>query len=547
MLHFDDPSFSSCQLLLRMQSVQRDAEQPAQPDCPVLTCSTPPQLSDEDRADCLRSTMTPPSSLYLSPDLCWHAVCEPEEADDDPSHCPDPVSPALPYWSLPSSDALTAALTPLRSPGCADEALDDSSSRPHAHNQPQLSPQRLSQPLSAHEARSDGDDDGSPLSSSAALVGFSPSLYPVSSRPFSAAASRLHSQQAGDEQAATSSVGSSRVEKRGRSGALQGLSSAERTQRKRRRHREFDAQRRQREQAVVQTLRLLTQEPLSAASGSLQQSAELSLDDGDAEDTEADARDQRRACGHECSSRDKVSVLERAARRMQDMKKLIAELAELCRGEQVTSRALFCQLQAATQRRSLPASASSSSRAGRVSPSASSQLADFRTASQSLYSSFFLSATVGMYYILAQTGTVLDVNSRCLDITGWKREHVVDRLLTAPYHWIMAQGESSDVSESELSRLDQTRYLVQGSDGRMVPAQGKGQYGRTIRLQRELYQGLHSQVTLVWRCQLRDRRLHDVTVSQWVGSVMDVDDGQGDSTQRPAYVVGLIQQIQCVE
>jgi hypothetical protein len=299
---------------------------------------------------------------------------------------------------------------------------------------------------------------------------------------------------------------------------------------------------------VIRRLQLLTDEPLTASSGKPQQSAELSLNNDRPEDEQDDARDEGRAVRHEASEKDKVSILERTAHQMEHMRKLIGELAVMCREEQVTSRALFCQLQAATSRPMIPAStASSSSCAVSVSASTFSQLADFHTASQSLYSSFCLSATVGMYYILAQTGTMLDLNSRCLDLTGWKREHVVDRLLTAPYHWIMMHGQSSDVMKQEVTRLDQTRYLVQDSEGHMVPAQGKGQYDRTIRLQRELYEGLHSQVTLVWRCQLRDRKLHDVTVSQWIGSMMDVDDGNGGKMQRPAYVVGLIKSIQCVD
>ena len=332
--------------------------------------------------------------------------------------------------------------------------------------------------------------------------------------------------------------------KRRRQRAPAGLSAEQRAQLRRRQHRNIDAQRRQREQTAIQRLEQLIDEPLTHLLGNKRRGVEADFIDGGAEEEEGEGQDNR-DYGEDVTRKGKASILERTAHQMEEMRRRISELTELYKGEQTTNRQLFSHLQTSNSRSTFSASTPSSTSSTAVLPAPLSGMVNYHMATQSIYSSSFLSASVGMYYILAQTGVMLDLNSRCLEMTGWKREHVVNRLLTAPYHWIM-MPESKDVKD-EVAKLDGTRYLVEDTEGKVAAVKGQRQYDKTVRLQKELYRGEQSQVTLVWRVLLRNRRLHEVTVSQWIGSTMDVDDGKGGVTQRPLYVVGLVKKIQCMD
>ena len=340
--------------------------------------------------------------------------------------------------------------------------------------------------------------------------------------------------------AATSS--SAPVRKRRRQRGPAGLSAEERADLKRRQHRDIDTQRRHREQAAVRKLQqLIRDKALTSLPEYNQLEGRLDVNEEEEEEDVGTERETYTEEGGETSRKDKVSILEQSAQQIQRMRQLIDHLAEKCRGEQITNRQLFIDLQAANNRLSTSSPSSSSSA---LTPTYS-RIVDYHEANQSVYSSFFLSASVGLYHVLAQSGKVVDLNNRCLELTGWRREFVIDRLLTAPYHLIVK--ESSQIQREEMTQLDESRYLMEGSDGRAEFVRSEKQYDRTIRLQKELYRGLHSQVTLVWRCLLRNRKLHEVTVTQWIGSMMGVDDGQGGMMQRPAHVVGLVRSIQCVD
>ena len=313
-------------------------------------------------------------------------------------------------------------------------------------------------------------------------------------------------------------------------------------------HRQIDAARRAREQAAIVRLQQLTQH-LTHIPHFDQQHA-----------TPA----KRRRAAEPNYRKDKVSVLEEAADRMEAMYALIEQLGSACMAQYDHSRATAYQqrpfsvdvntgdahiislLPTRTASSVLSAPAAHSAHPPPLSSHhqpAALTAAAATAVRQSLFTSFFLSASLPMLTVHCETGQVLDVNSKALEMSGWQPHHMIGKRITAPYELIMSKSllSYSESMKEEVDCMDSAgRVLVEEKDGQMVHARVHPQYETSNELERRLYAGEVSVIQAVWRLQLRNGRLHEVTATQWCDGWVDVPDSANGVKRRPTYVVYVI-------
>jgi len=289
---------------------------------------------------------------------------------------------------------------------------------------------------------------------------------------------------------------------------------------KRQKHREIDANRIQREKAAVKRLTALT---------TAEQQQRHIKDEKKEEDDEGEVEEGRR---------DKVTVLEDSARKIDELQQLVSRLTDACNVQQAHNRSLVIQLQRAIhQPPPRPTSPCSSSTASSVASSASShplsllsssvsQQLDAHIGASSLHSSWFVSSSVCIAAIRCATGCVLDVNQRFEVESNWQRSHVIGRLMLPPYEFIV--GHSTTTKQS-LANLNPQRFLVDGPDGRLVPSRTQPQYTRSKALIHELYKGEKQNIFCVFRYQMRDGRVYEVKSAAWTTSWVDESCDSGGS------------------
>ena len=336
-------------------------------------------------------------------------------------------------------------------------------------------------------------------------------------------------------------------------------------------HRAIDAARRAREQCCIARLARLTGRLTHIHTFDQQHSTPNKRRRAAAAAALAAAADTDRD-----EKKDKVSVLEEAADRMEALYELIEQLGEACTAHYDQSRSMVYQRQAATQQpfpqhethahthvlRLLPshshtsksshtasmASTSSTASSSSSSSASSAYLSHAATSrhsySQSLYSVFFLSASLPMLTVRCDTGQVLDVNTATLALSGWQAHHMIGKRITAPYEHIMNKMQWSygelTAHEAALCYKGSERIMVEEKDGRMVHAKVHPQYDTSNEMERALYAGEVSVIQAVWRLQLKDGQLHELTATQWCGEWMEVPDGHGGTRRQPTYVVYVI-------
>ena len=343
---------------------------------------------------------------------------------------------------------------------------------------------------------------------------------------------------------------------------LTGLTSQQRATRKKEQHRAIDSQRRQREHVVVVKMQQLMgahrpphhkRQHGDARSTSTGNSSDTDSLDGDERDEDEDEEATRG--GRRGDKSDRVSVLERAAERMERMQAVLQQMAATCTAQQQQFRAFI------ERQKQLCATAATCTCHSSSSPSSSqscsccpphplstlhpllAQQLHTRANSGSLDSCAYLSSSAAMFVVSLTTGRILDVNSRFLSSGGWERHHLVDRNMLAPYATRPPDGPADTQSKREFMK---ERFLVEGADGVLAPAPLYEQYERSKQLVKELVQGERDIVTAVWRTTIRDGRVVEIESTTWAGGHVEVEVAGGGRVRRPEYLVYVSRMDSCV-
>ena len=130
--------------------------------------------------------------------------------------------------------------------------------------------------------------------------------------------------------------------------------------------------------------------------------------------------------------------------------------------------------------------------------------------------------------------------------SGWSRDHVIGRLMMPPYDYIIAQHTFTEQSLRELGRQ---RCLVDGPDGRMVPAKTQPQYARSKALIHELYKGEKESIFCVFRYHLKNGRVYEVKCAVWTASWAEEQRSDGVVRRRPdsVFVVSSFGDAVCMD
>ena len=347
----------------------------------------------------------------------------------------------------------------------------------------------------------------------------------------------------------TSPSGPSEPKKRNR---IPGLTAQQRAALKRQKHREIDTQRRHREQAAIGKLHSLVYQPLGkekkgtidgAGSGGRKRARGEWLDaagngvdqqDNNDDDSDADEEEGGEEGDSSKTAKDKVTILEHSARRLEQMQSIIHQLTAACTTQQNNNRLLLTQLHTNNQQLQQQSPPSPSSHPLALFHPPVAQQLDANLGNQSLYASLFLSASAPMFIIRCDTGCVVDLNTRMSEDSGWQRHHVVGRMMTAPYDAFVCETK---VDMDRIMCAAGQRVLVEGSDGQLVPATKQNQYERSRYLIQQLYQGYVNQIDAVWRAQMRNGKVYEVMCKSYISGYRDVLNEEGRSVRRPNTVV----------
>ena len=255
------------------------------------------------------------------------------------------------------------------------------------------------------------------------------------------------------------------------------------------------------------------------------------------EDEEDDSEAAAGGSGdNERKAKAKLRVLQDSARKMAEMHTLIERLVD-------TNRSLVHQLATATHQ-PIPAAHHSAGLALSILPPSGPQL-EAAVVSQSLGSTMFLSSGVGQLVVDVLTGSVVDVNDRLLAVTRWERQHLLGRILIAPYD-LMTAG-NAQLSPERTRYIHSQSVLVEAVEGLLAPARldEKVAVQETVEAVRALYRGEVDWISAVWRLPLRDGRWYDVPCVNYIGAWLDVEDGSSGSgngarARRPSTMMFLL-------
>ena len=347
---------------------------------------------------------------------------------------------------------------------------------------------------------------------------------------------------------------------------IPGLTKQQRKERLKQQHREIDARRRRREQSAIERMHRVLYNNSSRSSssssggreaavatvqlkkrknGSVAESgseAEKEKDDDDDENGEQDDDDeegQGREDGKRTGGRaerwraervEKGMVLERAVEYMERMHGVLQQMAAHSSTQQrvlrqlVHSRAVCCS--------STPSLA--------CLPPAFYHRIESHINSQQLGSATFVSASAAMMVVSLVNGCVVDVNERLLLCTGWERQHLVARMIMAPYAQPPSAMQPGTTDWDALREQQRNRILVDGpSDCGMVPAGYYEQPAASLALLVRLLVGELRSVTAVWRTVVRSGRVVDVLCRSWAGGEVDVLEASGSIANRPAWLASV--------
>ena len=285
--------------------------------------------------------------------------------------------------------------------------------------------------------------------------------------------------------------------------------------------------------ALVSALRPKRRRPLTSE---LRQSA-VKLE-GAAEDDDSSEEEEEQHRKH------RAAVVDQTVHRARELYGLVGLLSRACNRQNDNIRALTEQLQAATsalqvatQSARVTGEAPSSESIASLASSASSSL-DSRLASSALNSSLLLSVRVAITVVDGMASRVLDCNAYMLESTGWERHHVIDRIIGRSYDELM--DDRVWQANETVRRLTGDHVLVNGPGGTMVRAQLQEQYPSSLEKKRRLYRREVDKISALWRNQLRDGFVYEMSGVTYVSDWMDVDDRRGGLVQRPQRVVWVV-------
>ena len=187
------------------------------------------------------------------------------------------------------------------------------------------------------------------------------------------------------------------------------ITPQQRAELKRMKHREIDAQRRQRESTVVSRLHQLNAWKVEKAG----EEAGESSDEGDEFD----------------EKKDKVSILEQSATKLAELQDLVRLLSRQCHTQEVNIEKLTLHLREVTAKvvDTEDDAAVQSSSALALLPRSTAEFISASDRSHALYRSCIMSASMSLFLVSVDTGRVLEANDVVYSSTGWKPEHVIDR------------------------------------------------------------------------------------------------------------------------
>ena len=313
-------------------------------------------------------------------------------------------------------------------------------------------------------------------------------------------------------------------------------------------HRRLDANRRVRELSAVDRLQLLTHRPTHIAQFDQRHIVPCS---------------KRRRTAAQAGT-DKLSMLEEAAERMEALYELVEQLGDACAEPLYRSHARAQQLikreaDDCAEARLLTLLPDLTPRARQPRPSAVKQervdtahgqhvhaMLSSATERASLRSAFFLSSSLPMMTIRCDTGQVVDINRQVMAHSGWTPRDLLGKRIVPPYSHIVSRTYRTlaeiEAAEAALVRLGHERCLVpsSASDGQRVQQGLTEQYEASDEAERSLYAGEQSVVQAVWRSELWEGQLHELTITQWCEQWDDLPDGQGGTRRQPTFTVHVI-------
>ena len=293
--------------------------------------------------------------------------------------------------------------------------------------------------------------------------------------------------------------------------------SEDRLREKRQRQRESDVSRRQKEHDALARL----QQVLTAGD----------VDSSAAVDEAADSDDKP-------TRMNKVAVLRESAVRIEQLQRLVAQLADACN-------------QAAEDRstNSLPTELSTSSLSAQLDhlPRFVSSSVQSYLKRVGLHSSLFIHSSACQLLLHARSGLIADVNDRFVAGSGWKRSELIGRRCFPPAR--LMQTNPQLVQNRNSPMMASNRPPVQSQSGRLVPQRQEPQYERTLQLAQQLWNGELESMDAVWRAQLRNGKVYERHIFCWVSEWEDVDCGNGVRRRQPLYILSIqnLAQVVCVE
>ena len=271
------------------------------------------------------------------------------------------------------------------------------------------------------------------------------------------------------------------------------ITPQQRAELKRMKHREIDAQRRQRENSVVSRLH-----ELNAWKGVRKESSVEIGVEGEEEEDDYD------------SKQDKVSILEQSAAKLAELQDLVTQLSRTCESQQENMHKLSLHLREVGSRltagddEQLLGRSGASSSVLSLLPQSTSDFLQSYDRSHVLHSSVLTQASLCIFLVAVDSGRVLEANDATYISTGWRPEHILNRVMTAPYDVFMDTTRMLPGEMTPPPPQNPHRLLVEGPDGQLVPARTYSQYQRSKKLMIDLYMGRKQCITAVWRTQLRD-------------------------------------------
>ena len=288
---------------------------------------------------------------------------------------------------------------------------------------------------------------------------------------------------------------------------IRGLTREQRAERKRTKHRQIDASRRQKEIAAMNSLRNIIrgQPSRTAHSGKGE------------EETEHDNRDGQAEESGEVTS--KAVVLESSVELIRQLQALCAKMQAACNAKDKQIVRLASDLHSVTRPRPIDATASPDFTSSLLSATRHvSQL----ERSTCLRQSTCLSSVLCIAVLAVPLAVIIDCNNAFVDCAGWSREQLLQSVMKPP---------TVAKSAAELTAMADYRVCPMMVSGRRSRRQLKqleadetadstveryvGQYPSSMQEIAALLEGTKQKIECTWRVRAADDEVYEVQMSAW--------------------------------